>query len=153
MKPFLSAVVSVDRAGENSAAWWNATMSAGVHELPMAGLAEAAKRSVIWWSSWIWSAHRPCGVAWQVMDCPVGHLMVHVVPSKWTLHPAWVSGVTPMRFVPRSGNTWTVLAPSGMPGSGRSAVCVDCMSCWLATLTVIGLLVGWRLGRLLLAEK
>ena len=46
MKPFLSAVVSVDRAGENSAAWWNATMSAGVHELPIAGLAEAAKRGL-----------------------------------------------------------------------------------------------------------
>ena len=61
-KFFSIAVCSVEIAGENRAAWWNATMSAGVHELPIAGLAEAVKRSVIWWSSWIWSAHRPCGV-------------------------------------------------------------------------------------------
>ncbi len=39
MNPFRSACVRVDMAGENKAAWWNATMSAGVHELPMAGMA------------------------------------------------------------------------------------------------------------------
>ena len=36
--PFWSAVRRVDMAGENNAAWWNATMSAGVHEFPSAGV-------------------------------------------------------------------------------------------------------------------
>jgi hypothetical protein len=35
--PFSNAVVRVDMAGENRAAWWNAIMSAGVHELPIVG--------------------------------------------------------------------------------------------------------------------
>ena len=39
MYPLRSAVVSVDMDGEKRAAWWNATMSAGVLELPMAGMA------------------------------------------------------------------------------------------------------------------
>lgn len=119
----------------------------------MAGLAEAANGSVWWCSSWIWRAHRPCGVALHVMDWPPGHLIVHVVPSKWTLQPACVNGVTPTRLVPKVGKTWTLRASLGIPGIGSSAVCVDCMVCWLATVTVMGVASGWRLGRLVLAEK
>ena len=48
MKALRSAVRSVDMAGKNSAAWWNATMSAGVQELPMAGMAAAVGCSCIW---------------------------------------------------------------------------------------------------------
>jgi hypothetical protein len=40
------------------------------------------------------------------------------------------------------------------PSKGRSAVWVDCIVCWLATVTVPGVVVGcWRFGRLELAEK
>jgi hypothetical protein len=32
-------------------------------------------------------------------------------------------------------------------------VCVDCITSWLATLTNIGLWVGWVLGRVVWVEK
>jgi hypothetical protein len=79
--------------------------------------------------------------------------MVHFWPLKRLSHPACVRGVTPTKLVCSEGNTWTVLASGGIPGRGSSAVWVDVMTCWLATVTLIGLVVGWQLGRLVLDEK
>jgi hypothetical protein len=92
-------------------------------------------------------------VAWQVMVCLFGHVIVPRLPSKWTLQPAWVKGVTPIRLVPNEGKMCTVLACGGMPGSGSSAVWVEVITSWLATCTVMGFAVGRVLGRLELAEK
>jgi hypothetical protein len=118
--------------------------------LPMVGVVMAANWgwSVRAWRASMWRAHKPWSLAWQVIVWLPGHLMWQVVPSKWIWHPAWVNGVTPMRLVPSSGKTCTVLASRGIPGSGSSAVWVDVMICWLATRTEIGVVVGWRLGRL-----
>lgn len=89
----------------------------------------------------------------QVMVWLPGHLIVHMSSSKWTAQPARVRGETPIRLVPNAGKMWTCRACAGMPDSGRSAVWVDSMTCWFATLTRMGLVVGLRLGRLVLAEK
>jgi hypothetical protein len=79
--------------------------------------------------------------------------MVHVLSLNVTWQPAWVSGVTPIKFVCSSGNMWTLFAPCGIPGIGRSAVCVDVITCSFATRTVIGAVVGSMFWRLELAEK
>ena len=79
--------------------------------------------------------------------------MVHVDPSKWTVHPACVKGVTPTRFVPSAGKTWTLRAIGGRCGSGRSAVWVEVIVWLFATVTVTGVLVGWRFGSDVFAEK
>jgi hypothetical protein len=52
--------------------------------------------------------------------------MVHVLSLNVTWQPAWVSGVTPIKFVCSSGNIWTLFAPCEIPGIGRSAMCVTC---------------------------
>ena len=69
------------------------------------------------------------------------------------VHPACVKGVTPTRFVPSDGNTWTLRAVAGRCGSGRSAVCVDVIVWLFATVTVTGFSVGWRFGSGVFAEK
>jgi hypothetical protein len=65
----------------------------------------------------------------------------------------WVRGVIPAKLVPRAGKMSTLLALGGMPGMGNSAVCVEVMTCWLATWTEMGLVVVWVCGRGVLAEK
>jgi hypothetical protein len=111
----------------------------------MAGCADAVGNTacVVWLS---WRVQSPWGVVWQWMVFLFGHVMVPRLPSKWTLQPAWVSGVTPMRFMPMDGKRWTMSAAFGIPGRSSSAVCVDVMTSWLATWTVMGFAWDGYLG-------
>ena len=71
-----------------------------------------------------------------------GHVIVACCLSNTTLHPASVNGDTPTRLCCNVSNEWAVAASGGRPGIGRVPVWVDWISCWLATLTVIGCSVG-----------
>ena len=101
----------------------------------------------------MWNAHSPVGVAWHVMSLLSGHLIVHVSPLKLTVHPACVNGVTPTRLVSNDRKICTLRADGGMFGMLRSAVWVDLIVWLLATVTVTGCVVGWRLGSGVAAEK
>jgi hypothetical protein len=92
-------------------------------------------------------------VTWHVMVSPLGQVIVHVVSWKRMVHPARVSGVTPTRLVLSCGKTSTWPASGGRPGSGRLAVWVEWMCCWLATVTVTGEVVGRVLGSGVSMEK
>jgi hypothetical protein len=76
--PLVSAVSRVEMAGENMAAWWNATISAGVHDVPMVGIADPMTSAVAAGNSSMFNAHNPCAVAWQWMVSPPGHVIMHV---------------------------------------------------------------------------
>ena len=116
------AVCSAELAGENRAAWWNATMSPGPLEFPMVAMAIP---SWAWAKSAIGSSHTPLGEEGHWIGSQLGHWIV-VASSllKVTVHPAFVSGVTATRLELISGNIWTVLAYVGQWEL--------CYVCWLS---------------------
>lgn len=117
-KFFSIAVCSVEIAGENRAAWWNATMSPGPLEFPMVAMAIP---SWAWAKAAIGSSHTPLGEEGHWIGSQSGHWIVASSLLKVTVHPASVSGVTATRLELISGNMWTVLASIGILGSGSSA--------------------------------
>ena len=93
-KPRFSACVKVDMAGENKAAWANATRSAVV--LVWRLIASAASRVMpfgvcqVPLASWMMlggSVHNPLSCRGHVILLPSGVSIVHCVLSKVTLHP------------------------------------------------------------------
>jgi hypothetical protein len=128
-------------------------MSAGVHVPPMVDIADPIISGAASGSSWTFNAHNPWDVAWQAIVSPLGYVMVHLSCLKCTSQPACVSGDTPTRLVVSEGKMCTCRAASGNPGSGSSAVCVDVITCWLTTLTEMGVGFGLRFGSGVWAKK
>ena len=140
------AVSRVDKDGDHSAAWWKATMSAGVF-LFVGWVATLAVAT--WYKGWKLSGmdHSPVGVLLSSMWPPSGHSMIP--PPAWRLivHPASHRGPAPRRDLSIVGKMWAVTACWGKPRSGSCAVCVECMSWPLATWTAMGLDVAAMLVR------
>ena len=132
--PFCSACFKVDMAGENNAAWANATRSAGV--LVWRLIAGAALRWRLVAACWVQlvscrtcggSVHNPLLCHGHVMLLPSGVVMMHWCLSKVTWHPWSHNGATMCKELWRSGNMCAVFASCGTPLIGISAMCVECV--------------------------
>ena len=72
--------------------------------------------------------------------------MMHLCLWKVTVQSLSHNGATASRDVCRSGNMCVLHAAGGRPGIGKSAVCLDIMSCWFATCTCTGEVVCFTLA-------
>ena len=94
--PLQSAVLRVDIAGEKSAAWANATKSAGVLDcLLITGAARLSVPLVVGWGPVLWwvfavdcgHVHRPAWLRGHWSCAPSGPVMVQCWLVKVTVHP------------------------------------------------------------------
>jgi hypothetical protein len=146
---FARASLSVERAGEQRQACWNATRSAGVADLcacnAMAGVGPGLGGSVV-------GVVVGCKVVVQSglsllrvpvrMSSPLSQTSA-VVEVKITLHPSSQSWPMEMRLVlPREGNKWAFLAAVESCLTGIRAWCVDCMVLPSGKVTWMPLAVG-----------
>ena len=148
--PLRNALVSVEMAGENSAAWAKATRSAGVLDgLLITGAARCgvvgSSKSDDVSTAEVGRTHSPSGFLGQVTTVPSGAVIVHWCLVNMTWHPWLHSGARASNELPSSGKMCACRAARGMPRMGISPVCDEWMHCWLATLTGRGTVVAWML--------
>ena len=113
-KPFASAVLNVEMAGEKRAVRVKAMRTAGVLVWQLiAGAVSAGVVGALVFSSGfrmcVGSVHRPWLFLGQWSFVPSGIMMMHWCCSKWTLHPCLQSGATARRELWRSGKMCAVL--------------------------------------------
>ena len=125
--PLCNALVSVDMAGENSAAWANATRSAGVFDgVLIAGAAmgevsgeiQAGGVSI----TEFYRVHSPSWFLGQCTAVPSGVVIVHWCLVNVTWHLWSHRGASASKEVPSSGKVCACRAACGSPLMGISPV-------------------------------
>jgi hypothetical protein len=115
---FFMAVCSVDSVGDHSAAWWNATRSAGVLWL-LGWTAALAVAPVARVSSSQATVHRPLARRVTAMGGMFGPWMVPPCLWRKMVHPASHSGPAASKDLSILGKMWAWVAAGGSPCSGR----------------------------------